>query len=103
MYGRSRRHFLFLELLAPFGMGVLYASEQLLTPPLPFLYGGDMIAAGRLPTAPRWPDHALGPNPLASCRLSFYLYNTPGDVDRTVQAVAAIAAARGVAGSRFRP
>jgi hypothetical protein len=26
--------------------------------------------------------HALGLNPPASCRLSFYLYNTPGEVDR---------------------
>ena len=39
--------------------------------------------------------HALGLNPPASCRLSFYLYNTPGEVDRAVEAVAAIATARG--------
>jgi cysteine desulfurase/selenocysteine lyase len=39
--------------------------------------------------------HALGLNPPASCRLSFYLYNTPGEVDRAVDAVAAIAAGRG--------
>ena len=38
--------------------------------------------------------HALGLNPPASCRLSFYLYNTPGEVDRAVAAVAAIAAGR---------
>jgi cysteine desulfurase/selenocysteine lyase len=36
--------------------------------------------------------HALGLNPPASCRLSFYLYNTPGEVDRAVNAVAEIAA-----------
>jgi cysteine desulfurase/selenocysteine lyase len=38
--------------------------------------------------------HALGLTPPASCRLSFYLYNTPGDVDQAVAAVAAIAAGR---------
>ena len=42
--------------------------------------------------------HALGLNPPASCRLSFYLYNTPGEVDRAVDAVAAIAAGRGISG-----
>ena len=41
---------------------------------------------------------ALGLNPPASCRLSFYLYNTPGEVDRAVDAVAAIAAGRGAPG-----
>src|SRR6185295_19370853 len=56
--------------------------------------------------------HALGLNPPASCRLSFYLYNTPGEIDRAVDAVAEIAAGRGssggstsgrrVSGSRFR-
>ena len=35
--------------------------------------------------------HALGLDPPASCRLSFYLYNTLDDVDRAVDAVAAIA------------
>ena len=39
--------------------------------------------------------HALGLTPAASCRLSFYLYNTPGEVDQAVAAVAAIAAGRG--------
>ena len=39
--------FSFHKLLAPFGVGVLYAREQLLGPALPFLYGGDMIAEGR--------------------------------------------------------
>jgi cysteine desulfurase/selenocysteine lyase len=42
--------------------------------------------------------HALGLNPPASCRLSFYLYNTPGEVDRAVDAVAEIAAGRGTSG-----
>jgi cysteine desulfurase/selenocysteine lyase len=32
--------------------------------------------------------HALRLDPPASCRLSFYLYNTLGDVDRAVDAVA---------------
>ena len=35
--------------------------------------------------------HALGLDPPASCRLSFYLYNTPAEVDQAVAAVAAIA------------
>jgi len=38
--------------------------------------------------------HALRLTPPASCRLSFYLYNTPEEVDRAVAAVAAIAADR---------
>jgi len=46
--------------------------------------------------------HALGLNPPASCRLSFYLYNTPGEVDRAVDAVAAIAAGRDAPSPRFR-
>jgi cysteine desulfurase / selenocysteine lyase len=224
--------FSFHKLLAPFGVGVLYAKEHLLAASLPFLYGGDMIAEGRvfpwqvdynaLPwkyaagtpnilgaitsaqavrilvdlaltpdrpayfgtarplrrTAvqaamkristwnqqltsraldglgaiggitiygPRDParrtslvafnlagrdpvavaealnragvesragchcatlaHHALGLNPPASCRLSFYLYNTPDDVDQAVAAVAATAAARRVPATpwhRFR-
>jgi len=36
--------------------------------------------------------HAVGLDPPASGRLSFYLYNTPAEVDRAVAAVAAIAA-----------
>jgi cysteine desulfurase / selenocysteine lyase len=40
--------FSFHKLLAPFGVGVLYAKEQLLDSALPFLYGGDMIAEGRV-------------------------------------------------------
>lgn len=224
--------FSFHKLLAPFGVGVLYAKEHLLAASLPFLYGGDMIAEGRvfpwqvdynaLPwkyaagtpnilgaiasaqavrllldlaltpdrpayfgTArplgravvhaamtrisswnqqltsraldglgaiggitiygPRDParrtslvafnlagrdpvavaealnragvesragchcatlaHHALGLNPPASCRLSFYLYNTPDEVDQAVAAVAATAAARRVPAApwyRFR-
>jgi cysteine desulfurase / selenocysteine lyase len=35
--------------------------------------------------------HALKLDPPASCRLSFYLYNTPAEVDQAVAAVAAIA------------
>jgi len=40
------------KLLAPFGVGVLYAKEHLLNDALPFLYGGDMIAEGQVA-----PDH----------------------------------------------
>ena len=40
--------FSFHKMLAPFGIGVLYAKEQLLASSLPFLYGGDMIAEGRV-------------------------------------------------------
>jgi len=40
--------FSFHKMLAPFGIGVLYAKEHLLTSSLPFLYGGDMIAEGRV-------------------------------------------------------
>jgi cysteine desulfurase/selenocysteine lyase len=36
------------KLLAPFGVGVLYAKEHLLAGSRPFLYGGDMIAEGRV-------------------------------------------------------
>jgi cysteine desulfurase/selenocysteine lyase len=45
--------------------------------------------------------HALGLTPPASCRLSFYLYNTPGEVDRAVTAVAEIAAGRDAPRSRL--
>jgi cysteine desulfurase / selenocysteine lyase len=38
--------------------------------------------------------HALGLNPPASCRLSFYLYNTPGEVDQAVDALVAIVTGR---------
>jgi cysteine desulfurase/selenocysteine lyase len=38
--------------------------------------------------------HALGLDPPASCRLSFYLYNTISEIDQAVAAVAAIAAGR---------
>ena len=40
--------FSFHKMLAPFGVGVLYAKEHLLDYALPFLYGGDMIAEGRV-------------------------------------------------------
>jgi cysteine desulfurase/selenocysteine lyase len=40
--------FSFHKLLAPFGVGVLYAKEQLLRNARPFLYGGDMIAEGQV-------------------------------------------------------
>ena len=40
--------FSFHKMLAPFGVGVLYAKEHLLASSLPFLYGGDMIAEGRV-------------------------------------------------------
>jgi cysteine desulfurase / selenocysteine lyase len=221
--------FSFHKLLAPFGIGVLYAREELLASALPFLYGGDMIAEGRvfpnhveynalpwkyaagtpnilgsvvsgqalrllldLALTPKRPayfgtsrpvgreavrdamnrvaawnqmltgraldglgripgitiygprdpakrtslvafnlagrdpvgvaraldqagiesragchcatlaHHALGLTPPASCRLSFYLYNTPGEIDRAVAAVAEIAAGRGAPRSHPR-
>jgi cysteine desulfurase/selenocysteine lyase len=40
--------FSFHKLLAPFGIGVLYGKKHLLESALPFLYGGDMIAEGRV-------------------------------------------------------
>jgi cysteine desulfurase / selenocysteine lyase len=40
--------FSFHKMLAPFGVGVLYAKQHLLESSLPFLYGGDMIAEGRV-------------------------------------------------------
>jgi cysteine desulfurase/selenocysteine lyase len=40
--------FSFHKMLAPFGVGVLYAKQHLLTSSRPFLYGGDMIAEGRV-------------------------------------------------------
>jgi len=40
--------FSFHKFMAPFGVGVLYAKEHLLRQSLPFLYGGDMIAQGRV-------------------------------------------------------
>jgi cysteine desulfurase / selenocysteine lyase len=40
--------FSFHKILAPFGVGALYAKEHLLETSLPFLYGGDMIAEGRV-------------------------------------------------------
>jgi cysteine desulfurase / selenocysteine lyase len=40
--------FSFHKMLAPFGVGVLYGKEHLLESSRPFLYGGDMIAEGRV-------------------------------------------------------
>jgi len=40
--------FSFHKIMAPFGVGVLYARKHLLASALPFLYGGDMIAEGRV-------------------------------------------------------
>src|SRR5262249_15363830 len=40
--------FSFHKMLAPFGMGVLYGRGTLLRSLRPFLYGGDMIAEGRV-------------------------------------------------------
>ena len=40
--------FSFHKMLAPFGVGVLYGKEHLLEASRPFLYGGDMIAEGRV-------------------------------------------------------
>jgi cysteine desulfurase/selenocysteine lyase len=40
--------FSFHKVMAPFGVGVLYAKEHLLRRSLPFLYGGDMIAEGQV-------------------------------------------------------
>ena len=40
--------FSFHKMLAPFGVGVLYAKEHLLGGSLPFLYGGDMVADGQV-------------------------------------------------------
>jgi cysteine desulfurase / selenocysteine lyase len=45
--------------------------------------------------------HALGLTPPASCRLSFYLYNTPDEVDQAVAAVSAIAAGQPVPAARW--
>ena len=40
----------FHKILAPFGIGVLYAKKELLLNLPPFLYGGDMIEEGRVST-----------------------------------------------------
>lgn len=40
--------FSFHKLLAPFGVGILYAKEAILRNARPFLYGGDMIADGQV-------------------------------------------------------
>jgi len=41
----------FHKMMAPFGVGALYAKEELLSKMKPFLYGGDMIKEGEV-----WPD-----------------------------------------------
>jgi selenocysteine lyase/cysteine desulfurase len=46
--------------------------------------------------------HALKLTPPASCRLSFYLYNTPDEVDQAVAAVAAISTGRPATARRYR-
>ncbi|MCX6720514.1 MAG: aminotransferase class V-fold PLP-dependent enzyme [Candidatus Staskawiczbacteria bacterium] len=38
----------FHKIVAPFGVGALYAKEELLSRMRPFLYGGDMIAEGKV-------------------------------------------------------
>lgn len=38
----------FHKMLSPFGVGALYAREELLSSLKPFLYGGDMIAEGKV-------------------------------------------------------
>lgn len=38
----------FHKMIAPFGVGALYAREELLEKMRPFLYGGDMIAEGKV-------------------------------------------------------
>lgn len=38
----------FHKMMAPFGVGALYAKEELLNKMKPFLYGGDMIAEGKV-------------------------------------------------------
>lgn len=38
----------FHKMMAPFGVGALYAKEKLLQKMKPFLYGGDMIAEGKV-------------------------------------------------------
>jgi cysteine desulfurase/selenocysteine lyase len=60
------------KMLAPFGIGVLYAKEHLLASSLPFLYGGDMIAEGQVfpdrveYNAPPWKYAAGTPNILGA-------------------------------------
>src|SRR3954469_16415856 len=44
--------FSFHKMLAPFGVGVLYGKEHLLEASRPFLYGGDMVAEGRVSPEP---------------------------------------------------
>jgi cysteine desulfurase/selenocysteine lyase len=67
--------FSFHKMLAPFGIGVLYAKEHLLSSALPFLYGGDMIAEGRvspdvMSSTTRCPGSTPLVRPTSSARLS---------------------------------
>ena len=50
----------FHKILAPFGVGVLYGKEDLISQTRPFLYGGDMIADGGV-----WDDASSTPTSLA--------------------------------------
>jgi cysteine desulfurase/selenocysteine lyase len=85
------------KMLAPFGAGVLYAKRHLLDAMRPFLYGGDMIAAGRV-TAQLvqyndlpWKFAAGTPNILGTIvsahalRLLVDLALTPGELRRFQQ------------------
>jgi cysteine desulfurase / selenocysteine lyase len=64
--------FSFHKMLAPFGLGVLYAKQHLLETSPPFLYGGDMIAEGQVfpdrvdYNTPPWKYTAGTPNILAT-------------------------------------
>jgi len=64
--------FSFHKMLAPFGVGVLYAKEHLLASALPFLYGGDMVAERHVfadhveYSAPPWKYAAGTPNILGT-------------------------------------
>ncbi len=83
--------FSFHKFLAPFGVGVLYAREHLLERSLPFLYGGDMVASGRVsPARVNWNElpwkYAAGtPNILGvitsaqALRFAADLVAAPGD------------------------
>jgi cysteine desulfurase/selenocysteine lyase len=107
--------FSFHKMLAPFGVGVLYGRERLLRSLRPFLYGGDMIAEGRVTpelveyNALPWKYAAGTPNILGTIvsaqalRLLLDLALTPGrpvwfgtdrPIDRTIvrTAMARIAA-----------
>jgi len=94
--------FSFHKMLAPFGVGVLVAREHLLEASLPFLYGGDMVAEGKVfegsvgYNALPWKYAAGTPNILGSIvsaqalRLLLDLASPPGqacyfDSDRSIE------------------